>query len=216
MQDAKRIQEQVSEMAIRAETHLGTTQEHLRRTEEKRAGAEVELTKFRFLVDGLVTAEQMLAQRRGAIESAGQNAPASALSGVDGALEMMRDLQRQGRENAARCEGKFQVLRQLEDELRQEVIAATSRARGLVVQAPRAVEVAERRDQSPTSGEILSADPQEEVSSNTEDGTEGDASLAAMSPLLAVLDSVEPAKEPIAPRRKSAGKTSSPPQKPEH
>lgn len=216
MQDAKRIQEQVSEMIARAETHLGVAQEHLRRTEEKNAAVEIELTKFRLLTDSLVAAEQVLVQRRRSIESAGQNAPASALPGIDGALEMMRDLQRQGRENATRSEGKHQVLQQLLEELRQEVVAATSRTRGMLVQGDRAVELAQRSDQTPMSGEILTAEDTPGLSAvqASEEPSE-EASIADMSPLLATFGSSEPAKEPIAPRRKSAAKNGSAPQKTE-
>lgn len=189
MQDVQRMQEQAADMVARAEAHLGALESHLRRLEGLRSDAEVELTKFRFLTEGLATAEQVLVQRKKSIQAAGEGVPPMAIPGVEGAIDMMQDLQRQSRENATRAEGRFQAMRQLEEEFRQEVGAATARARGLVIQGQRATVLAERG----ASGEIQTQTP---------DATES-------TPLFEVLDAgagPDLAKEPIPPRRKSVGK----------
>lgn len=212
MQDAKRIQDQVSEMAVKAQARLEVARTHHDKLVERCKGTEALVAKFKFLHEGLCGAENMLRQRRQAFEQSEQEIPASVFKGLDEAIEMFKDLQRQAKENVARNEGRLQAERQLEEELRNEMVAATSRERGVGAQGERAVEVAARRGDAPApvTGEIPAQTPVPErpVPEISED-EEGDE-----LPLFTALGGS--AKEPIAASRKRAGSNGSPPRETEH
>lgn len=196
MQDATRMREQMDERIIRAETQAGVAEEHRKIAIDRRNLAEQELSKFKFLQEIFTLGEQVLNQRKGQFAQAEEPPPQPVLNGLEEALKNMTGLQTQAREAIIRHEGAFQAFSAFEETLKQEAIAATSRARGAPVSGEKAVAVAETRAVSQPA-------PQEAMSS-----TEAPAARPDVPGFLDSLDqAAEPedsAKEPMGTPREKA------------
>lgn len=190
MQDAKRVQEQVDEMALRAETKAGVAEDHRKIATERKELAERELTKFRLMHEIFTLGQQVLAQRKEGFANAEEPPSQAVRDGLDEAVKNMAALQEQSKEALLRNEGSFSAFSAFEETLKNEAVAATARVRGLAVQGERAVGVAESR----------TGPPEEQV-------------LASSTGFLDQLE--DSAKEPMGAPRQEAPKKGSAPPKPE-
>ncbi|UCG16534.1 MAG: hypothetical protein JSV19_00555 [Phycisphaerales bacterium] len=194
MQDVKRIQDQVDEIALKAEVRASVAEDHRQIALQRRDTAERELAKFRALHESFTVGEQLLLQRRQQLLAQEQPPGPPVLEGIVGAIEQLQNLQKQAQEMILKHEGAFMAFQAFEETFREQQVQATSRARGMEVQGARAVGVAERREEG------------EEASEATEEPPEAteEPSPEPKSPKGA--DGEDSAKEPIGRSRKKAGK----------
>lgn len=153
MQDGKRVQEQVDEMALRAEMRALIAKDHRNVAAERKEATETELAKFKALSEVFTMGQELLAQRKKQLEEA-ETPPPSRI--FDGLLEATRNLElldRQAQDAILRHEGAFQAFSDFEENLNKEFLAATSRSRGMEVTGARAVAVAESRTGPPPTPE---------------------------------------------------------------
>lgn len=160
-------------MVMRAEARALISQSHVEITTAQKSTEERELSKFRFLNEIFLMGKQHLEQRKSQLETAEEALPEGLLGGLGDALEEVGRLLRQSEKGIYRHEGAIQAFLTLEKAFQQEVIEATSRARGLVVQGERAVELASRTSEKPTHTEAPEPSPEAPqvlmASSNAED-----------------------------------------------
>jgi len=148
MQDADRLREQVDEMTTRAETRAAVTQDHRELVQERRTVAEREILKLRHMLDVFAMGERVLRQRKSDMEKQEESPSDLELGGLDDALTNLVNLGQQAQRAITHNEGASAALGALDQTFEQRAQEATARARGMAVQGPRAVGVAERREMS--------------------------------------------------------------------
>jgi hypothetical protein len=178
MQDAKRLEEQVNEMTLKAEVRAAVAEDHRKMALQRRDTAERELAKFRSLHESFTVGEQLLLQRRQQLLNQDPQPGAPIFEGIVAATEQLQALQKQAQDMILKHEGAYQAFQVFEETFRQQGIEATSRGRGIEVQGQKAVDVAGRRVEGSSVETTLSE----------EDGDESST------------------KEPIGRSRKKAGK----------
>lgn len=148
----ERMREQVEEMRENARVKANVMNSSAERVENFRKAADKEGAKFKFLVQALTQTEQSLLRKQAELrdEDSEINASPEVHEGLELAIEEIRGLMRQSRDNMLRQEGSLKALSMLETSFRQDAIQATSRDRGLAVQGERAAKVAASRTGTPS------------------------------------------------------------------
>jgi len=145
MQDAGRVQEQMDEMVLRAQMRASVTKDHKKIATDRKAVAERELMKFRFMHEVFTMGEQILIQRRSQLTQADPVPGKAVFDGLEDAIQNLQGLQKQAQDAITRSDGAFQALSAFEQTLEQEAVEATARARGIEAQSQKAIAVAETR-----------------------------------------------------------------------
>lgn len=182
MQDAEQLQEQVRDMVAKAEVRAEVAAEYLGKIRDQRAGADRELSKFRFLDEVFTLGINLMKQRRETLLQADETPEAALLEGLDKALDELERISRQAQDMAHQFNGCRSALQTLEEGFNAAQEQAATQAEGLAVHGQRAVDAA--------SGAITSSDVESK-----------EALVVGDEPVEPVVQNVNPgvsAKEPIA------------------
>jgi chromosome segregation ATPase len=139
MPDGTRLREQVDEMTVRAEARAAAADEHQQIAAQRMETAERELQKLRLMTEVFAMGERLLLQKKKQILE-GETPPTERqLGGLEDAITNVVELAQQAHRYISHNEGALAALNAMQVTLEQKAQEATARARGLTMQAERAL-----------------------------------------------------------------------------